>query len=117
MALNWDITQCNLDKDWQKDHWTAIEAMIWFTMVIDVGEIKADNLEMVEFRLRCYSKASSSDVNDVIAILPKLVGLKTNVFTIKDNEFGKRILNILFGQVKTEMRWAKTDAQKGEFAN
>jgi len=103
MALTWDITECKLDKEWQKENWTAIEAMIWTTMVIDIGEITTENIDKVVFRIRCYQKVSGINYNDVLAIVPKLIGLRTNVFNTKDTDFRKKLLEVLFREVNLEM--------------
>ena len=109
MALHWDITACNLDKEWQKENWPAIESLIFLTMVIDVGKITSDNLEMVEFRLRAYSMISEVKVDDVLSILPKMVGLSVNVHTTKPKEYEKRLLEMLVREVNLRMLWAKRE--------
>ena len=107
MALHWNIEKCPLSKEERTERWQVIESMIWLTMVIDIGEITQDNLDTVEFRLRLYSRVTRDNYDSLIAFLPKLIGLSTNVHTTTDKQFEKRILEILTRDIRYEMKRSK----------
>lgn len=104
MALHWDVTKCNLEPEYREINWNKIESLIWLTLTIDIGEITKENLEKVEYRIRLYSRATGDDYSDVISILPKLVGLKTNVSNTSDSAYETKVKNILIRNVREDIR-------------
>lgn len=107
MALTWSIEKCNLDSDFRERNWPAIEAMIWLTMQIKLGLITDKNLDEVEYRLRMIAKTTTQEVDAIIAILPKLVGLSTNVFDESRAKFHTHIIKNLEYDVNYDMRMSK----------
>ena len=86
MALHYDTRDCKLDDV----HDVTVEAMIWATMVIDVGEFTIKNVDDVYDRLRIYEGlygplCTYSDGKSVLAdkdLITKFVGLRTNVINV-----------------------------------
>jgi hypothetical protein len=102
MALDWDITKCKFEGDERKELWPLIEAMIWLTMSIDIGRITEENVETVELRLNAIGRIWNEDHSQIIAILPKLIGLSTNVSTLTDKQFIAKLGDKLWYEIRRE---------------
>lgn len=104
MALTWDIIDCKFSDEERKENWNVIESTIWTMMVIDLNGITEKNLETAQFRIRCYMKVSGQNYNDVLAFLPRMVGLKVNVSNKTEKEYDKKLLSVLHYDVRAEMK-------------
>jgi len=91
MALTYDYTRCPITKEEVAAHNTTVESAIFSTMVIDIGDWTPQRINEVEARLRLYAKLSEINYDDVIKLLPKLIGLRTNVFYVPEKKWLKRI--------------------------
>ena len=89
MALHSDARKCDL-KDIPND---VVEAMIFVTMVIDVGEFTEKNVKDIFYRIKISEMFNGSpflytdakNPKSVLAdqdLIKKFIGLKTNVRTI-----------------------------------
>lgn len=119
MSLDWDITKCDLTKEGREENWQEINDMIWATMGIGIGSITTDNLITVEIRLRVYGTVIGVDYSKVIELLPKLVGLKTNVFpNISEKAFNSKMGEWLYRDASLamtrELARKKREAESGE---
>lgn len=84
MSLNWSIADV---KDWKAladsdEEWRVTDAIVWATLMVDIGSILRTNLQEWEFRLKAADLLSpGSGYAALIPHLERRIGLRTNVMT------------------------------------
>lgn len=114
MSLNWDIVDCHFSDKFQEQNWDIIEQTIWSTMLVDMGSVTKANIDKYEFRLRCYEKVGGARLSGVIEFLPNMIGLTTNVRTITDRAFEKKLSGIVKYEVQYAMRLARKEKKESD---
>lgn len=115
MALNWDISKCHDHESLQSDdEWYLTEAVIWMTMVVDLGRITVTNAVEFATRVRIYERQFGPSVRKrdesgvmqpyeiTLADIERRVGLSTNVTDKTRPQWLKRFATLVEGDVKAE---------------
>ena len=107
MALNWDIREVANQKEvcWigEGDQYRlnpVTDAVIWYTLALDIGDLSEANLDEFVFRMRTYDRLFSplltgpdgEDRKLTYAEVRAHVGLHTNVSKVARNSWMKRMI-------------------------
>lgn len=104
MALHWDITKCeNSDSLTTDEQWPVTRHIIWATMFVGMGRITEENIETFAKRVMAHDKVAGpflsrwdddgkkEDYFPGFEEIRKYIGLSTNVTTISDDKFYKKL--------------------------
>jgi hypothetical protein len=110
MALNWDTRDIKNHKEvcWVGEGEDrrlnpVTDALIWYTLALDIGDLSEANLNEFVFRMRTYdrlfrpllSDANGDDRKLTYAEVKAHVGLSTNVSKVARNSWMKRMVENL----------------------
>jgi hypothetical protein len=94
MTLNWDTTNCKPPTPRNQDETVTQQALVWGTMLIDMGEITEGNWKEFYVRVHYIQQHVTPLRSDKKTIKPadvqRWIGLKTNVITSTRAAFVKR---------------------------
>lgn len=94
MSLNWNATKV---ANWNEFTNEQKDSLIWGTMVADMGEITISNYKQFYRRNVLWMLACGGNIGTYLTEddCRNAIGLKTNVFTITDFQFNKKVMRLL----------------------
>ena len=102
MALHWEIGETRFYRERTVEErgelLPLLDAVIWATMAVDLGEITEENLDEFTRRYRILYGIWGERpeyIDAVTALLPELVGLRTNVTNTSKAAFKTKVMKAL----------------------
>jgi hypothetical protein len=91
------------------------DALIWLTIAVDLGEITLKNADLFIERLRMYEMVSRP-MGVSAEHVRAHIGLSTNVSSLSDVAFGKKILRLMKERAKRSLQNEDDETQKARCA-
>jgi hypothetical protein len=108
MALNWDITKCKEMVELQSEtEWPITNAIIWYTIGVDLGEITEKNIGEFYARIKLWEAVQGATIKNYIGNsktddtylsfedVHKRIGLVSNVSDISRTKFINKVKRIM----------------------
>jgi len=94
MSLNFQYYGKSDTKKWDKGDWNTYNALVWFTMAVDIGYLYEGSAEEFVRRVNAQQLAVDAETKKVKVLEAKEIeqfyGLKTNVQTLTAGQWAKK---------------------------